>query len=307
MITDAQVPRPREVFLDHVGWFVADMAVAARTFERLGFVLTPYTEHRNTAADGSSLPAGTANQCAMPERGYLEIVTAVPGSETALADQLRAGLARYAGVHVVTFSGYNADAERARLAQARFNPQPVVHLRRPVALEDGGEGITAFSVVRTPPEEMPEGRIQFLTQETPDLVWRPALIARDNAVEALTGIQMVVADVDEAAARFARFTGRNATPIPGRSAVIPLDRGWIAISGPTSARRHHFAASITPPFVAAVALRSLDLASTHAYLMRQGIRLLADTPDHLVVHPDDAAGTALVIHAEGADDCLCVP
>ena len=34
------------------------------------------------------------------------------------------------------------------------------------------------------------------------------------------------------------------------------------------------------------------------------MQLVADAVDHLVVHPDDAAGIELVIHAEGADDCL---
>ena len=58
--------------------------------------------------------------------------------------------------------------------------------------------------------------------------------------------------------------------------------------------------------MAAVALRSRDLATTRAYLARQGIRLIADAADYLIVDPNDAAGTELVIHAEGADDSLYV-
>jgi hypothetical protein len=293
-----------EVFLDHVGWFVRDMAVAGQMFERLGFVLTPYVEHRNATARGGSEPAGTANRCAMLERGYLEILTAVPGSETPLAAQLRAAIARYQGVHLMAFTGADAEIERARLAAAGFDPQPVINLRRSIALEGGGEGIAAFSVVRTPPPLMPEGRIQFLAQKTPDLVWQSGLIARDNAIEALTGILVVAVDVAEAAARFGRFTGRNARPTPDGGAVILLERGRIAFAGLRRATTHSDWASLTPPFMASVALRSHDLGVTRSYLARRGIQFVTDAADHLVIHPTDAAGTELVIHAEGADDCL---
>ena len=303
MIAEPQVPGPGEVFLDHVGWFAANMDEASRSFGRLGFLLTPYTEHRNSAIDGSSVPAGTANRCAMLERGYLEIVTAVKDSDAALTQQLRAGLARGAGVHVVAFTCSDAERERARLSLAGFDPQPVVHLRRPVVLDNGAGAVTAFSVVRTPPSAMPEGRIQFLQQQTPELVWQPALIARDNGIEALTGVLIAVRDVDEAAGRFARFTGRRATQVDGGCAVIALDRGRLAFAAPESLQRFG-AAALAPPFIAAVGLRSSDLDRTRSCLNKNGIRPLADADDHIVVGADDAAGTALLIHAQGADERL---
>jgi hypothetical protein len=202
MVRGPQVPRPGEVFLDHVAWFVRDLAAAGHTFERLGFVLTPATEHRNATPEGGSVPAGTANRCAMLDRGYLEMLAAVPGSETVLATQLRDALQRHEGVHLMAFTRGDAQAERERLAAAAFDPQPVVNLRRAVAIEGGGEGVSAFSVVRTPARHMPEGRIQFLVHHTPELAWQPSLIARDNAVEALTGILLAVDDVAGVAARF---------------------------------------------------------------------------------------------------------
>lgn len=304
MIPDRQVPQLGEVFLDHVGWFVRDLAVAGRMFERLGFVLTAYMEHRNATPGGGSEPAGTANRCAMLERGYLEILIAMPGSETPLAAQFRAAITRYEGVHLMAFTGADAEVERERLAEAGFDPQPVINLRRPISLEAGGGGIAAFSVVRTSPQLMPEGRIQFLAQKTPDLVWQSGLIARDNAIEALTGILVVAVDVAEAAARYSRFTGRNAHPTPDGGAVILLERGCIAFAGPRLASTYSGAASLPPPFMAAVALRSHDLAVTRSYLTRQGIQFVTDAADHLVVHPNYAAGTEIVIHAEGADECL---
>jgi hypothetical protein len=303
-MTETQIPRAGQVFLDHVGWYVPDMAAAAREFDRLGFLLTPYTEHRDATADGRSAPSGTANRCAMLERGYLEILTTVPGIESELTRQLLGGLTRYQGVHLIAFSAAEASAERLRLAQAGFDPRPVVNLRRPVVLEDGATRLTAFSVVRVAAERMPEGRIQFLTHETPELVWQRGLIARDNAVEALTGILLVVDDMLEAADRYGRFTDRKVTAVGDDAALIVLDRGSIAFVRPGSLRRRYGAATASPPCAAAVGLRSRDLDLTRAYLAKRAVRLLADAPDHLIVHQDEAAGTALVIHAPGADECL---
>lgn len=304
MIADPQVPGAGEVFLDHVAWFVKDIAAAGRAFERLGFVLTPYTEHRNATPDGGSVPAGTANRCAMLERGYIEMLAAVPGSETVLATQLRDALKRHEGVHLMAFTCADAQAERERLAAAGFDPQPVVHLRRTVDIAGDGHGVSAFSVVRTPAHLMPEGRIQFLVHHTPDLVWQPGLIAHDNQLEALTGILVAVDDLAEVATRFAHYSGRSAQTIDHDGAVIQLDRGRIAFSRHAAAWAHRSAVLPPSPVMVAVALRSRDLAASRAYFVRQGIRLVSDTDDHLVVHPDDAAGCELVIHAKGADERL---
>lgn len=304
MISDCQVPGPGEVFLDHVGWFAADLTTTATLFERLGFTLTPPVAHSNTSVDGHDAPSGTANQCAMLEQGYLEILTAVPGSETPLARQLRTGLMRHQGVHLIAFAAADAAVERVRLAKAGFDPDPVVHLHRPIAMEGGGQAIASFRVVRVPPSSMPEGRVQLLVQETPELVWQSQLIARANVVAALTGILLVVADPIEAAERYARYSGREARAIRDGGAVIVLDRGRIALIGPGLPWVFPGAVPPSPPVVAIVALRSNDLATSRHYMVSRGIRLAADAVDHFIVHPDEAAGAALLIHADGADDCL---
>ena len=71
---------------------------------------------------------------------------------------------------------------------------------------------------------MPEGRIQMLVHHTEDMVWQPRWLDHPNGAVGLTGLTIAVADLDEAAARFARFTGRAADASPfGRT--IRLDRG----------------------------------------------------------------------------------
>jgi hypothetical protein len=292
-----QTPARGEIFLDHVGWYVPHMARAAVAFERLGFRLTPFTPHTDEQPDGSRIPSGTANRCAMLERGYLEILTHVPGLDTLRATELRAGLARYTGLHLIAFTCADAGVESARLAAAGFPVQPKVSLRRPMPLDGGGEGMAAFSVVRLPPGAMPEGRIQLLTQDTPDVVWQPSMIARDNGIVALTGIAVAVADPTEAVARYARYLGVSAPS--GRT--IALDRGAVTFLSAAELRvALPGAAPPSLPFIAAVLVRSRALAATRDYLSRKGVRLSFTRETALGIHPSEAMGATILVHAEAA-------
>jgi len=289
-----QTPAPGEIFLDHVGWYVPDMDAAAAAFERLGFRLTPFTAHADEQPDGSRAPSGTANRCAMLERGYLEVLTHTPELDTTRARELRAGLARYTGLHLIAFTCADAETESARLRSAGFATQPTVRLRRPMPLDSGGEGTAAFSVVRLPPGAMPEGRIQLLTQDTPDTVWQPSTIARDNAIEALSGVVVASANPDEARSRFARYLGRS---VPQRG-MLELARGRVIFMTADEFRAAVPGAAVPSlPFIGAAVLRSRDLAATRDYFTRRGVRLVFDRPAALAVAPDDAMGAAIVVHA----------
>lgn len=294
---EPQTPAGGEIFLDHVGWFVPDMDVASAAFARLGFPMSPYTVHTNERPDGTRVPSGTANRCAMIARGYLEVLTRVPGVESPLTRQLQAGLDRYAGLHLVAFTVADADAAARRLREAGFSPHPPVALRRAMPLDVGGEGTAAFTVVRIPDDEMAEGRVQILTQDAPDVVWQPSVTAEDNALDMLSGLLICVADAAEAAGRYARFTGRPAVPAAHGAWRIALDRGEIVIGDPGAC------ASILPgmpvpdlPFMAAVAIRSADLAATRACLAAEDVPLLVDEPGRVVVDPRAAMGAAMVLH-----------
>jgi hypothetical protein len=292
--TVGQTPAPGEIFLDHVGWYVPDIDAAAAAFARLGFRLTPFTAHADERPDGSRVPSGTANRCAMLERGYLEILTHVPELDTLRARELRDGLARHTGIHLIAFTCADAEAESARLRAAGFETQPTVRLRRPMALDSGGEGTAAFSVVRLPPGAMPEGRIQLLTQDTPEVVWQPSMIARDNAIEALSGVVVASADPAEAAHRFGRYLG---LPV-SRGVSLELARGRVVFMT-ADAFRAAVPGAATPslPFIGAAVLRSRDLAATRRFFARQRVRLALDGPQAIVVVPDHAMGAAIVVHS----------
>lgn len=298
--SDRQTPGPGEIFLDHVGWYVPDMDAASAAFERLGFPLSPYTPHSHEGADGTRAPSGTANRCAMLERGYLEILTHVPELDLPLARQLRAGLDRYTGLHLIAFTCADTDAEHARLDAEGFAPLPVAHLRRPIETDGGGEEVTRFSVIRLPPGTMAEGRIQTLTQDTPEIVWQPSLIARDNAISALCGVLVCVDDLGEAAARFARFTGRKAHAMGRGRMDIVLDRGVLSLATPARLARVIPGVVVpTTPFIAVVALRSRDIGATARSLEAGGVPF-TQFPDMIIVPAAAAMGASLIIHGPRA-------
>ena len=297
-----QTPSGEQVFLDHVGWFVPDMELAAHQFEQLGFVLTPFVaQHNADPKGGLPLPAGTGNRCAMLQRGYLEILAATDGGETPLAQQLNDAVARYTGLHLIAFSVDDVDAAQARLDAGGFKPQQPVHLRRPLTLPGGDEAEVAFTVLRVPPGAMEEGRVQMLRQETPELVWQESLLARDNNIAALAGILLCVDDPVAVSDRFASFTGRNAQGDDSYR-VIDLDRGRLGFATEDACRTMVPGIDIpTTPFMAAVALQADNPGVIQDLCAERDIKLLDDVADGMVrIDPAAAMGAALVVFGPNA-------
>ena len=188
-VADRQKPAPGELFLDHVAHFVADLDAAARILESLGIKVTPTSVHQTPEG-----PAGTANRCVMLEDGYIELLS--PTHDTPVAQRARGLMARYAGIHLVCFGTPDAAAEHRRLQAHGFEPQPLVDLTR--------EGATIrFKVVRLPSEKMPEGRIQYVQQLTPERIWGGSDVNRLRLEE----VFVVAKNPTETAARWARFAG----------------------------------------------------------------------------------------------------
>ena len=195
-IAENQKPAPGELVLDHVAHFVPDLGAAARIAESVGFVVTPESAHRAQGA-----PAGTSNRCIMLDEGYIEILA--PTLNTPNAQRVRNHMARYDGVHLACFGTPDAEAEHRRLAAHGFEPEPVVNLER--TLDDGEK--VRFKVVYVPPGKMPEGRVQYVQQLTPEQIWRPQYLKHTNGVLGLGAVYVAASNPADSAARWARFAG----------------------------------------------------------------------------------------------------
>ncbi|WP_210879863.1 VOC family protein [Roseovarius autotrophicus] len=286
-----QTPENAEVFLDHLAHFLPDMAVAETVLEGLGFTLTPFTVQRNQTPDGY-IPSGTANRCAMLDNGYLEFLTRA--SDTALARQLEAALARYTGVHLLAMAAADAEAVTARLAREGFAPNPVVHLTRSIETADGQEALGRFSVVRVSPGTMPEGRIQLLTHHTPDLVWQDRWTRHRNGVVSLEAALVAISDPSEAAARYGRFLGRTPAPLEGGRYLLALDRGTLVFAPDAS---HLGGGTGGPrPWIAGYALGTADPEATAGILCAGGAhRLQGEAGAPVLALPDAIGGHVALV------------
>jgi hypothetical protein len=266
---DRQLPLGAEVFLDHIGHFVPDPQAASRALARAGFAPTPVSmQTQPNPAGGAPRLTGTGNVTAMLGRGYVEVLFRT--ADTPLGQELDAAMARYAGVHLVAFGVADAGSAHARLRQEGFRVRPLVEMQRPVDTI-GAPGIAAFTVARLEPGEMPEGRIQLLTHRTEPMVWQPRWLAHPNGALGLTSVTIAVGDVDEAARRFGRLTGRRPRP-SSLGQTIGLDRGRVELV--SAATFSHMLPQVpipSLPFIGAYGISVGSLEIVERILRRGGL------------------------------------
>jgi hypothetical protein len=293
MDAERQLPHAGEIFLDHVAHFVADRDEAAKAVAKAGFAPTPIS----IQTDGGQL-TGTGNVTAMMTRGYVEVLFKT--ADTALGQELDRALSRFSGVHLIAFAVADARKVGERLKTAGFKTTPLVELRRPVATETGNAE-AAFTVARVEAGQMAEGRIQLLTHHTESAVWQPRWLSHPNGAKALVDALVAVADVDEAAARYARFTARTAMPSRlGRT--IQLDRGAVQLTDAGTFSRLVPGLPIPGlPFIGAYAVRTESLIATANVLRANGNSF--EQRDRMLFTPfPKALGTGAWIFVEQATD-----
>jgi len=265
---ERQLPAGDEIFLDHVAHFVRDADAASRALERAGFAPTPASIQVNPEIAVGTRLTGTGNVTAMFSRGYIEVLFKT--ADTVLGREFDAALARYAGLHLAAFAVADAGQAHERLSAAGFRVRPLVRMQRLVETE-AGDDTAAFTIARVEPGVMPEGRIQMLTHHTEQAVWQERWLSHPNSAAGLIDVVIAVADVEEAAARFARFTGRAATPVSG-GALLALDRGGVLLV------KRDALTEILPecampglPFMAGYALRVRSLAAAESAVEGAGL------------------------------------
>jgi hypothetical protein len=289
-----QFPRAGECFLDHVAIFVREFEHSGAALQRLGFTLTPFRAHTSALRPGEPLTnLGTGNRCAMFRSGFLEVLGAT--ADTPMAALLRQQLARYAGLHLIAFSGQNVDATHAALHADGLKPLPIAKIRRTQSTPDGEQEILS-RIIRLSPEAWPEGRVQIVFPEmSPDAMWHAALVEHANGADRLSEVLIVVQDPAARVAQFARFTRRPVRAVRGRH-VLETDRGRIHLIAAHEAGRYIPGLDVPAvPFIAAAAIGSRDLAATRALFDSRGISYTGQRATvQLAAH--ESLGATLIFH-----------
>jgi len=205
---------------------------------------------------------------------------------------LRTAIKRYSGAHLVAFGTAAPEADHARLAGSGFAPLDPVALQREIDTEHGRE-TARFTVVRVPPGTMPEGRIQFCQQCTPELLWQPRWLDHHNRATALAGVILRVADAQEAAQRFARYTGLLAQPGDGVWRISTA-RGYLLFLDRETLHRRLDIVAPSLPWIAGTVLKSEDIAATGDTLRRSGVSVHVIGSRRLLVKLPAALGGVIV-------------
>jgi hypothetical protein len=280
-----QLPVGEEIFLDHVGHFVRDVEAARRALVRAGFAPTPVSIQVNPDPGSSAARlTGTGNVTAMLSQGYIEVLFKT--ADTPLASELEAAMTRYRGVHLAAFAVADAATFHRRLSDRGFRVRPLVKMQRPVDT-GGASGTAAFTLARVEPGEMPEGRIQILTHHTERMVWQPRWLSHPNGALALMRVVIAVADVEEAAQRYARFTGRETRPSPFGH-TLELNRGHVDLVTADGFRQMLPEISIPSlPFMGACEIRVASLAALRDMLKQAGMKTSERAHDLVAGFPEE--------------------
>ena len=295
---DRQSPEDDETFYDHIGYFVHDLDDAGVRMEKLGFQVSATNIQYNEDAAGELQRTHTSNKLVKLNLGFIEMLAAT--GKSPLADQLENMLARYQGLHVIALTNADLEATTARLAASGIDMQDTAHLRRKVIV-NGEETLMVFTVCRVKPGTYNEGRLQILTNHTPENFWLPGDMDHANGADTLTDLLICVDDVEEAINRYETFFGTDAITMMGLR-TLDLARGRFHFVTPEQAQAMlpGFTAQ-TLPYTCGQGLGSLDLTASKAYFRSAGVKSVYEDEDFFCIGPNDAMGAYLLFHDKGVE------
>ncbi len=278
--------------MNHVGMAVRDVAQTARTFEAMGFQLTPYSPHSAAWKPGEPVkPQGSGNRCVMFPHNYLEILANEdPGKPT---ERIETFLARHQGAHILCFNSETAEAIDAQLTAAGLRTSGVIPLQREI---DTPEGVRTakFQRVQFAPDDSPEGFIQVARHLTPQYIYQPRYTAHPNGCDGLTDTIVVADDLPHFLTKYTRYLGR--APVPAQDAWrfdFPL-LGRLTLIDYRQVSRWLPGTLLPPlPGIAAVTFRVPNLAEQRARLLAAGFAL-REVGGRVLVSAEQACGVAVL-------------
>jgi hypothetical protein len=146
-----------------------------------------------------------------------------------------------------------------------------------------------FSVIYVPPGTMPEGRVQYVQQLTPEVIWKERFVEHPNGVTGLAAVYVVADDPADAGARWARFSGLLPRSANGL-VCLEAARGRVLIGR----REHLFDSAPAAPALAGYALACRHPEAFAARCSRLGLAVHKTAAGHVISLPPSLGGTWLV-------------
>lgn len=287
--------RPRGI--DHAVLPVRDLDVAAGTYERMGFTLTPLARH----------PWGTCNRLAQFRGSFLEVlgvdrpdlIEATRPGRLAFGPFNRDFLARREGLSMLVLESADSDADLADFAGAGFETEPRFDFERIARGPDGTERKVAFSLAFArpgPATSASPSEAGFFTcrQIHPENFWREAYQRHPNGALDIAAAVFVARDPADHHAFLAGFVGTRDMHMTSLGLEIATPRGRIEVLTPDGYRFRYgleLDRSVEALTGAALRIAVSDLAAAGRLLDAAGFRL-REQRGRLIVRPEEAHGVA---------------
>ncbi|MEO8449830.1 MAG: VOC family protein [Gemmatimonadota bacterium] len=243
--------------LDHVVIFTPELDSGAEIYRRLGFHLTTRGRHSHL---------GTANQCIILERDYIELLTiVVPGPAN---ERWRPIFRRGGGLGAMVFACEDARAVHAALVARGVQADDPMDFGRPVPLP-GGTVEARFSVCLLPKETSPAIAAFFCEQLTREYVWRPEWQVHPNGATGVAGLTIVTPSPAELAPAYQALLGDSAVEKRRGRVTLTLGGARVWIITPAEAERRLGSAVdalLGEPRPIGLTITVRDLAATKAHL-----------------------------------------
>ena len=201
--------------IDHTLVGVRDLEAARRTWETLGFTLTPRGRH---------IGWGTGNYCIMLESGYIELLGTVDHSQ--FLNNLDRFLEKREGLMGLAFGTADSAACAAALEAAGIAFEGPKDLKRKLELPEG-EVLPAFELVHLDRAATP-GLSAFITRHlTPELIRRPEWLRHANRARRLRSVTVVTEDPVKTAMGYLPLFGPDRVQVSDAMTVVDTGAGRI--------------------------------------------------------------------------------
>jgi len=272
--------RPDSAGIDHSLIGVRDLEAAKRTWQSLGFTVTPRGRH---------IGWGTANYCLMFERGYVEILGILDPAQ--FTNDLDKFLVQREGLLGLAFASADAGSTAAKLAAAGLHPEGPKDLKRFLELPEGNQ-LPAFKLVYLPATELPDLRAFFCQHLTPELVRRPEWLVHANGAKRLIALTVASDRPGELASAYARIFGAAAVKRESDGLVIDTGSSEVRFMTPASLASRYRGIAIPDhkrPWMAVQTIGVADLGRTAEVLRGNGLRRM-EADGSLLIDPKAATG-----------------
>jgi hypothetical protein len=269
--------------IDHTLVGVRDLEAARKTWETLGFTLTPRGRH---------IGWGTGNYCVMLESGYIELLGVVDPSQ--FLNNLDGFLGKREGLMALAFGAADSAACAAALKASGVVFEGPKDLKRKLELPEG-EVLPAFDLLYLDREATP-GLNAFITHHrTPELLRRPEWLRHANRARRLISVTVVTEDPVRTAIGYLPLFGPDRVQVSDAMTVVDAGAGAIRFVTPKGLRGLYEALLPLPnhdaPWIAAMKIEVADKNRCRDFLKESQL-------------PVEKTGKGCLIPPEVANGCV---